>query len=228
MINFLLFTFIVVLTDSVLAQRSSELSKGVSGRVVGKIGGCVGSGCKGSFEAYPLRNSYFKSNKRTANCNEYIHNTSGQFGVKGRKLEALMSKYPQFYQAQPSQDMATVCPRFSSFSKDQKTHFWVWFWAALALDEATCGKDNRAQGVNGVAVGDFQMEDQQSLRSYRPVPCPGKKNMSTFDNNAGCAVAIMNQQLNSRKKIFNTRSYWQKLNRGTDVKTLLQKYPACR
>lgn len=162
-----------------------------------------------------------------AACSSYV-NKSGVAGIKGKAMKSFMGNHPAFLKT--TKDMGDLCPHFSNFSKDQKLTFWAWTWGALAFDESTCGQNVRAAGVNGVAVGEFQMEGSLALRKQgaRPSQCM-TSNIAAFGNNASCAVAIMAKQINSRSQIFGRPNYWQKmLSRSGKVYALAKKYPGCR
>ncbi len=187
---------------------------------------------KQSLTEFPFKNEYFAGNKKDAHCSQFISNKDpGKLGPNGLILSSLMKKYPQFTENNPTEDMRQICPLFNNFSKEQRLHFWVWFWGALSLDESNCGSNMTAQGVTSVAVGDFQMEGPVSQRrsAGRPKPeCFPAGSMIDFKNNATCAVAIMDQQFRNKKKLFGVVTYWQKLRRSSgSVYTLLKKYPGC-
>lgn len=182
---------------------------------------------------YPFLNKDFGSGKTRHDCTKYINNRDpGKLGEKGKTLVGYMKNYPEFTTDSPTADMKNICPNFSKFSTNQKLHFWVWFWAALSIDESGCGHNtHNANGTNGAAVGDFQMELSLKLRNGagRPKPACYKGDIRQFDGNASCAVAIMNKQLINRNKLFGTTSYWQKLNKSSsNVLTLTKKYPGCK
>lgn len=168
-----------------------------------------------------------KGTQLPATCQSYI-SKAGALGVKGKMMRSLMGNNLAFQKT--TRDMGSLCPNFSNLSKDQKLNFWVWLWGALAFDESTCGQNTRAAGVNGVAVGEFQMEGSLALRKQgnRPRACM-TSNIAAFGNNASCAVAIMSKQIGNKSQIFGRPNYWAKLlSRGGKVFNLAKSYPGCR
>lgn len=194
------------------------------------------AGDNGELTKYPLKLDYFPAHKKGANCSSYISSKNGDYGEKGKILKKLLFskvlgkfKYPHYFDTVPN-DIKTLCPSFKSFSNEQKVNFWIWFYAALSLDESTCGADLKAQGVNGLAVGDFQMEKSHSLRvgGGRPSPECFTGDISAFENNASCSVAILNKELGKKENMFSKPTYWAKLRKPSgNVYNVLRKYPRC-
>lgn len=61
-----------------------------------------------------------------------------------------------------------VCPRFSSFTDDQKLNFWIWYLASIAEVESDCGRNAyNPDSPDGVSAGELQMPEAWKLRSWR-------------------------------------------------------------
>lgn len=189
--------------------------------VAGEMGGSVNTN-------NTSKNSKIKSGLPNV-CRQYAGIVNPGDFDKGQFIRNQMIRYTVFQKS--TRDMGNLCPRFSKFSGSQKLTFWTWFWGALALDESTCGTNNHAMGVNGKAIGEFQMEASLELRKAggRPAVCLGVADISDFKSNASCAVAIMAGQIKKSNQVFGRPNYWQKLLRsGSSVYNLAAKFPGCR
>lgn len=185
-----------------------------------------------------LKNDYFA-------CASYINNL-GAYGKKGEIVAEILrqgreTKYAKLFSDLPTADMPQLCPGFSGFNEEEKTHFWVWFFMALASDESSCGKckrlDCRSPGVNRRdpdEVGEFQLEETESFRrkkAGRPSPdCfPPENRIAEFNNNVTCALAIFSREADLGWNLFGARRYWQKLNKSEGhVIDMVKGYKLCR
>ncbi len=61
-------------------------------------------------------------------------------------------------------DTSDICPNYEYFTTNLKKVFWVWVFANIAQAETSCGTLIRAQGINDLAFGMFQLENSYQAR----------------------------------------------------------------
>ncbi len=195
-------------------------------------------------------------------CEKFLTDT-GEVGEWGQLILKTIDSIPpeelkDSFLSNNIPDMGFVCPRFSEFSDELKKKFWVWSFASIAWEEASCKPREAAQGVNCKAVGLLQLEDSRRLREGRGENCE-VNNIIDPKNNLPCGVEIMHQQLlgekssyfpNSTGEVFWKSSYWLHLrlkqknadetrnrlmktvstdaNDKPNIKTLIMRFPYCR
>lgn len=122
-------------------------------------------------------------------CDRFI-SSNGQLGPWGRTALAEIRNYPIF--SNPDVDVAAICPNYKSFDREQRDTFWVWTFMSMASKESSCNEGTVARGVNAQAVGLFQLHGNQ---------CPG--NMRDGHQNTGCAVTMLADELNKRRRLVS-------------------------
>jgi|GEM_PF-2386364 len=61
-----------------------------------------------------------------------------------------------------------ICPKFNSFTDDEKLNFWIWWVASIAFKESTCGEwDHNPNDPNGTSVGELGLPASWDLRKRR-------------------------------------------------------------
>lgn len=190
-----------------------------------------------------LHSSFFELGAR--DCVNFIQN-NGELGNWGE----IISEYVQdesnrelfFNNDIPQMDSgANVCPNWSSFSDEQKVHFWAWVFAAIAWDESKCRQNERnLDGTNSVAVGLLQMEEPRSERAWRPGTHCLVPSVAEPRANILCGLDIMRELLRGPNGIHEgsgaifsrgrTTSYWEKLreNNGSTIGARILTYGPCR
>lgn len=132
----------------------------------------------------------------------------------------------------PTMKDPSVCPKWQSLTKEQREHFWVWTFAAIAYSESRCKEGARVAGVNTMAVGLLQMEEPRRARAWRRGGCD-VPSVSDYKNNINCGVTIM-ETLMKTKRLYleNGRigSYWQHLNKnkGGPIGSKIREFPLCK
>jgi hypothetical protein len=180
--------------------------------------------------------------ERGANCTNFIR-SDGSFGPWGDTVHSAISNpnYRARFLNQNLPHITSACPNWRSLNDDQKMHFWVWTFAAIAWDEATCRENARnPRGSDGVAVGLLQMNELRSQRSWRGPNCR-VPSVSDATNNLRCGVDIMAELLLGQQgeyrgagAIYNPNgrntSYWEKLRRanGSTIGERMRSHPLCR
>jgi hypothetical protein len=179
-----------------------------------------------------------------ANCTEFIK-PNGEPGKLGKvivnHIQALGDQ-SQYYR-DDLVNITTVCPKWKSLSKEHKTYFWLWMFAAISWKETTCGahKENPA-GTHGVAVGHLQLNKNRRDRSWRGGES-GKScavnDIANDENNLRCGIEIMNELLKGRNGLYKgsgeiygrrANSYWQGLRsrHGGNIIRFVKGYPFCK
>ncbi len=189
--------------------------------------------------SYALSASY-KNNG--ADCSKFI-NAKGQLGEHGNTIFTHLDKITNsMYLKNSYPGMTSTCPKWQSFTRDEKKYFWVWFFAALSWKEATCQESEiNKNATSGVAVGYLQLNEKQADRKWRGDDS-GKSCAATevksATYNLKCGLEIFNEQLRGKDSIYlgngqlagkGSNSYWQDL-RGSNSKVLkmVQDFPGCK
>jgi hypothetical protein len=172
-----------------------------------------------------------------ANCKNFLQ-SNGELGPWGKGLISGIERsgVKCFYE---DIDFSYLCPKYSDFSIVQKKQFLAFLFATIAHYESSCNKKARAQGVNDIAVGLFQLEDSQRWRhkAGRPSPqCSPDKSVSdtySTDFQLPCVAAMFSRQYcKSGKNPGKHSSYWHKLNpsRKGDRKitSTVKRFPNCK
>lgn len=134
-----------------------------------------------------------------------------------------------------------VCPNWRSFSREQKIHYWAYFFAALASDESGCNPAARnPRGTDGVAAGLLQMpehRDGQTGYYWRGANCRTASDMYDPRQNIFCSLDIMKETLLGSAGIYqNSRGlyggniYWEQLKNhsdGGDIGPMMATYRDC-
>lgn len=179
---------------------------------------------------------------RGADCTNFIK-SDGTYGAWGEVVRTAISNErvsARFLNTNiPS--IADACPLWSSLNNEQRTHFWVWVFASIAWDEATCKASARnTNATNGVAVGLMQLDEGRSARRWRGPNC-NVSSVADATNNLKCGVDIMAELLlgprgeyKGRGALLNNSgrntSYWQKLRTrgGGAIGERIKSYPLCQ
>lgn len=190
-----------------------------------------------------LHSSFFDLGAR--HCVNFIQN-NGELGDWGEIINEYVSDESNreiFFNDNIPQmsEGANVCPNWSRFTDEQKTHFWAWVFAAIAWDESKCRSGERnLRGSNTVAVGLLQMEEPRLERRWRPGVHCKVESVAAPRANILCGLDIMRELLRgpdgehkSSGAIFsNTRttSYWEKLISpgGGTIGARILTYDPCR
>ncbi len=134
----------------------------------------------------------------------YNHNTSNVDNV--------------LFDGPPTDVPNLVCPKYSSFNEDTKRNFWVWFAAAIAMEESSCNPHIHTQGTYGTAAGLWQL-DLGKTNIYCGGVC-GRKSIDVYDGarNVSCGLDMLNwyssQPVNSSHNVFWKGNYWQTMHLG--------------
>ncbi len=228
--------FICVL---LLATMSGEVSAGsflwsdtsTAARTEAVSGTCV-SCKKPKIERLPMAKPAsgirlsFKTKGKPLNgtCQRLFINKQGEFGPYGQRLANLMEskKYARHFQKNSS--LKPICPEFASFTPEQKTMAWVWFWMVLANAEATCESNtyHSTHTPSGTLInyregfGLFAAELHASDRKPRGPMCQG--NIRSAEVQIRCAVdTIVDTQLEDGTNLVSQYSYWGPLTRSKRV-----------
>lgn len=196
---------------------------------------------KGSKKAAALPKLTADFKDEGANCSAFIDD-NGKYGVVGNTIkDYLKDPRAEIYFRDSLAGMSTaqkVCPKWSSLSRDEKVHFWVWTFASMAWDEARC-KPNAVnpKATNGVGVGLFQLEQKRSSRHWRGPHCKKNSVIAAVDNTQ-CAMDMMGEILKGKDGMHKTNgriyqssnSYWQKLRQpsGGNIGRLMRQNPLCK
>jgi len=177
-----------------------------------------------------------------ADCTNFIRN-DGSYGPWGEVVRQAVSNpniNARFVNANIPH-IREACSDWANMNAEQRTHFWVWTFAAIAWDEATCrGNARNGNATNGVAVGLLQLDERRADRNWRGPNCR-VPNVSAPNENLRCGVDIMAELLRGQQGVYqgsgaifraNSRntSYWQKLRTsgGGSVGARIRTYPLCR
>lgn len=135
-------------------------------------------------------------------------------------------------------DGIRACPQWAVMSIEQKKHFWVWATASISYIESRCKvKARNHNGTNGVAAGLMQLDERQSMRSWRGSNC-GVKNILDPKSNIRCGLDIMEELLQGSEGVYRTsgelwgpksHSYWEHLRKknGGGIAQLIKLHPYC-
>ena len=177
-----------------------------------------------------------------ADCSKFI-NSKGQLGPHGKEIYNHLDKIRNSqYLKSTYPGMKNICPKWGSFSKEQKKYFWVWFFAAVAWKESTCREtEMNPNATSGVAVGYLQLNEKKSARYWRGDDS-GKScavtEVKSPVNNIRCGLEIFNEQLQGKFGIYEgngqlggkgSNSYWQDLRTANPhTFTMVKDFPGCR
>jgi hypothetical protein len=151
----------------------------------------------------------------------------------------MSAQFEKKFEGQP------ICPGFKDFTPLMKVAFYTWIFELTAYAESTCNeniKPNTAADVpNGPAVGLYQLELKQSLRSWRGGACKTLKDneILTAKGNTACSFQIMKSFLDKtgspfgdidpKTKKIRPFSYWHSHNPMTPEaeEKAIKKYREC-
>lgn len=177
---------------------------------------------------------------RGADCSAFI-SSNGSLGPLGQTIaDSVVARGPNsslLIDNRPGMsDGVRACPKWRQLSQQDRVHFWVWTFAAIAWDESTCKSNARnANATNGVAVGLMQLDEQRSARYWRGPNCNGSS-VAAPTQNVLCSLDIMEELLKGRQGVYKTNgnlwgtnSYWQKLRArdGGNIGRLIKTFPLC-
>lgn len=188
-----------------------------------------------------------KFNEGGADCSAFISTSDpGEYGSLGKVVIEYIREAGEnsIYYKNTLAGMGkggSICPQWSSLTKGEKEHFWVWTFAAIAHDESKCIPSARnASGTNGVAIGLLQLDDKKSNRSWRGPNCK-LASVSGARDNIRCGMDIMGVLLLGKNgeykgsgliydKAGRNTSYWEKLKRkgGGGIGDLIKTHPICK
>lgn len=176
-----------------------------------------------------------------ANCTNFINN-DGSYGAWGNVVKDYITNSPASarFLGDNVAHINQSCPRWGRLNREQRTHFWVWSFAAIAWDESRCRANARnARATNGVAVGLLQMEENRSARSWRGPNCR-VSSVSGAAENLRCGLDIMAELLRGQQGEYRGRgalvytggrntSYWEKLRHsgGGTIGDRIRSHPLC-
>lgn len=190
----------------------------------------------------PLDPLFFENG---ADCGAFI-DSSGALGPHGEVIAEYIqgSDVRDLYYNDNIPEMsygAEVCSNWTGMSEDERTHFWVWTFAAIAWDESTCIDTARNEaGTNEPAVGLFQLNESQEGRNWRGSNCATLTVASPVEQNIKCGLDIMTEQLKGPQGMYRTsgavfsstgeNSYWEKLRRrgGGTIGERIRTHPSCQ
>ncbi len=196
------------------------------------------------FQSLPgLSKGFFR---RGADCTRFI-DKNGEYGEWGRVIVSVLDQKDSrsvWFGDLPGMDtFPNFCPRWMNLTRSEKTHFWVWTFAAIAWQESTCRSEARARGIkraNGTykyAVGLLQMEETLSDRKWREGACT-VQSVKKPKENLECGMHIMEEWLKGREGLYGVASngrisggknYWQELRKasGGTIGELIKQNPLC-
>lgn len=175
-----------------------------------------------------------------ANCSAFI-STNGTLGPLGQTIFNSISSRgansPLVIADRPGMsDGPKACPKWRELSQQDRIHFWIWTFAAIAWDESTCLPNARnPRATNGVAVGLMQLDEQRSARSWRGPNCR-TTSVASANQNVLCSLDIMEELMRGKDGVYKSNghlwgntSYWQKLKlkQGGDIGRLIRTFPLC-
>src|SRR5690606_34781190 len=129
-------------------------------------------------------------------CERFI-DPDGNYGIYGHVLSKYLQEKFRENISTPlfaddivgMKDSPAICPRWRSLTIGQKTKFWVWVMASIAMVESTCGhhkstetgvrgtvfkdwrgnvvRDQNGKPVYITAIGLMQIEKERVTRAYR-------------------------------------------------------------
>lgn len=175
-----------------------------------------------------------------ANCSAFI-SSNGALGPLGQtifnNISSRGANSPFVVADRPGMsDGPKACPRWRQLTKQDRIHFWIWTFAAIAWDESTCLPNARnSNATNGVAVGLMQLDEQKSGRSWRGPNCKAKS-VASANQNVLCSLDIMEELMRGKDGVYKSNghlwgstSYWQKLKvkDGGNIGKLIRTFPLC-
>jgi hypothetical protein len=204
--------------------------------------------CLGAGTDYPVGTSMNNPGldeaflERGADCTDFIED-DGSLGPYGETIDSYISNSSASsrFLNDGIPHIQEACSNWSNLNYDEKRHFWVWTFAAIAWDESTCKPSARnPRGTNGVAIGLLQLDEARGDRSWRGPNCRAQSVAAAHDN-LRCGLDIMAELLlgpqgeyKGRGAIFiegrRNTSYWQKLrtSNGGEIGHLIRTYPKCQ
>ena len=136
--------------------------------------------------------------------------------------------------------VSNSCPNYERFSRNERMHFWVWVFTAIAAVESSCDVNADTQGVNGIADGLFQLEHNRHWRSEAnrdPLHCaPGMAvDTKNVHFQVACSISILRDTACGRnlakigdKSLVNRNQYWQELKSSNrEISQRIAAYPKC-
>lgn len=180
-------------------------------------------------------------------CYNFI-DKEGAFGPWGIELlRAMKTVCHDCFYGEKSVDVSALCPRYKSFTPEERDLYWVYSFASMAQDEASCNDRVKARGVNGTAAGLFQLEDDYFWRKppKRGDECStvGGESTLSVSFQARCAVSII-RDTRWRVRDFDDKGrfvgytsrpftgakgqYWHKLmSNNAKIARYIKAFPGC-
>lgn len=134
-----------------------------------------------------------------------------------------------------------VCPNYRNFSPRQRERFWVYTFASISHDEATCRPN--VSGDGGSSDGLFQLEWSNSLRRRNdnngrnrgPACKPGISwNTRELNFQFNCTASIIKRMLcnrNTDRPLGNgspSTIFWSQFQRTNgDISNMVRRFPGC-
>lgn len=228
----------LLLSDGIKADVS-VIKKGLNSLTTDAVQG-PSIQCEEKFQA-PL-SAAFKANG--ANCSAFIK-ADGSLGKLGSVITSHISSMGDdtLFHSENLSGVKTLCPKWSTFNKEQRDYFWVWLFASISWKESTCGADtvNRA-ATHGTAVGQLQLNKFKKDRSWRGGESGNScavKNIAPAEASMKCGIEILHEQLKGKDGLYlgdgnlfgkKANSYWHhlRLKSGGKIIQLMRGFPGCR
>lgn len=208
------------------------------GQAVGQVSVESRSQARNSTSRMPPLDASFSG--RGADCSAFI-SSNGSLGPLGQTIaDSIVARGPNsplLADNRPGMsDGIRACPKWRQLSQQDRIHFWVWTFTAIAWDESTCMPNARnANATNGVAVGLMQLDEQLSARSWRGPNCRSRS-VAGATQNVLCSLDIMEELMKGRQGVYKTNghlwgsnSYWQKLRArdGGNIGRMVKTFTPC-
>ncbi len=148
-------------------------------------------------------------------CEDFIH-PDGSYGPYGRAIILhINAQNDSHLFNDPPGDINRICPKYKTFNDDQKQNFWVWFAAAIAMEESSCNPEIKVKGTYGIATGLWQL-DQGKTKNYCGGVC-GSINALDGAKNVRCGLDMLNyyvgESINKGELVYwhnkFGQNYWQ-------------------
>lgn len=134
-------------------------------------------------------------------CGKFI-DKEGKLGSWGYAAIGQIRNNPEAFGANVPEDITKWCPKYPNMNKSQRELYWVWILMSMAAAESTyqgvtCNPAAKAQGVNSIAKGLFQLGDNQ---------CPKARNLFDPYENMECAIDMLGREMTRRDTVMSTTS----------------------
>lgn len=195
----------------------------------------VGTGARSTTHLRQVHGAILQQREFSRGCSNMFIKPNGDLGRGGKAvLDAVRAHGGRcFYDG--GIDVSSLCPRFGTFTREEKEVFWVFVFASIAHHESSCIETRQARGVNGLADGLFQMEYGRTHRANagrNPNLCKTRTGVNTQDLTfqAECSVSIL-KDTNCKygKSLDWNQGYWHLLRRKTSfgIGKKILKFKGC-